>query len=136
MNKLISTLIPYLVLFVFGFYSGKWFGAIIFCLIYYFLVKNVKITYTKYKNGDLDSDSNNSSYYNQNNELANAYKVLEISESSSLDDIKKARNRLIKKYHPDKVSSNDKQAKKQANEKVILINQAYEIISKFHTYTK
>lgn len=53
------------------------------------------------------------------------YIILEISEGSSIEDIKKARNKLALKWHPDRNRDNIE----QATEKMKQINHAYEILS-------
>ena len=54
------------------------------------------------------------------------YDILEVSRFASDDVINKAHKILVKKYHPDLQTENDK---KQAEEQMILINQAYEVLS-------
>ncbi len=122
-----SKIIPYLVLFVFGFFSGKWLGGLTFCFIYFFLIKNVKVTFQKYTSED-EQYSNEDRYQRPYNQLENAYKILGLENNASLDEVKKARNRMIKKYHPDKLAQANETTKKQANERIILINEAYELI--------
>ena len=46
-----------------------------------------------------------------------AYKILEISPDSSDLEVKKAYREMAKKYHPDKIQSNDEALKKGAKEK-------------------
>jgi DnaJ family protein B protein 4 len=53
------------------------------------------------------------------------YNILGISEGSSIEDIKKARNKMALKWHPDRNKDNIE----QANEKMKQINHAYEILS-------
>jgi DnaJ-class molecular chaperone len=53
------------------------------------------------------------------------YNILEISEGSSMEDIKKARNKMALKWHPDRNKDNIE----QANEKMKQINNAYEMLS-------
>tara|TARA_Y100000816_G_C26107410_1_gene588978 strand:+ start:1098 stop:1502 length:405 start_codon:yes stop_codon:yes gene_type:complete len=55
----------------------------------------------------------------------NPYKVLNINENASDDDIKKAYKKLAAKWHPDKNPNN----KKQAEEKFKEINNAYSKIT-------
>jgi len=52
------------------------------------------------------------------------YKVLGVSKSASVDDIKKAFRKLARKYHPD-VNPGDKKAEEKFKE----INEAYEVLS-------
>ena len=57
-----------------------------------------------------------------------AYTALEISPSSSNDEVKKAYRRMAMKYHPDKVANAGEEIRKQATEKFRGINEAYEHI--------
>lgn len=56
----------------------------------------------------------------------NYYKILEVDKDASSEVIEKAYKTLAKKYHPDLQESNMKQ---EAEEKLKLINEAYEILS-------
>ena len=56
----------------------------------------------------------------------NYYKILEVDRDASYEVIEKAYKTLAKKYHPDLQESNMKQ---KAEEKLKLINEAYEILS-------
>lgn len=59
-----------------------------------------------------------------------AYKILELSPSASVDEIKKAYRTMVKKYHPDRVITNDEAIKKGAEEKFRQVQEAYEQIQK------
>ena len=60
--------------------------------------------------------------------------ILEVNATDSLDTIKSAYRKLVAKYHPDKQS--DEVAKELANEKLKMVNQAYEYICKYYdTYS-
>lgn len=56
----------------------------------------------------------------------NYYKILEVDRDASPEIIEKAYKTLAKKYHPDLQESNIKQ---EAEEKLKLINEAYEVLS-------
>lgn len=56
----------------------------------------------------------------------NYYKILEVDKDASPEVIEKAYKALAKKYHPDLQESNMKQ---KAEEKLKLINEAYEVLS-------
>lgn len=60
----------------------------------------------------------------------NAYKILEIEKSASVDDIKTAYRKMAKKYHPDKVIHLGEAHKKGAEEKFRQVQEAYEQIQK------
>jgi hypothetical protein len=56
------------------------------------------------------------------------YDVLEVPESASQAEIRKAWLRLQKEYHPDKVPENLGRLRKDAEEKLKCINEAYEVL--------
>lgn len=60
----------------------------------------------------------------------NAYKILEIEKVASDDDVKKAYRKMAKKYHPDKVITENEAIKKGAEEKFKEVQKAYEQIQK------
>ena len=60
------------------------------------------------------------------------YKILELENNASLDDIKKAYRKLAVKYHPDKNPDN----KEHAEEKFKEISQAYEILTNKDKYAQ
>ena len=60
----------------------------------------------------------------------NAYKILEISPSATDAEVKKAYRTMAKKYHPDKLQTDDAALKKGAQEKFQQVQAAYETIQK------
>lgn len=58
----------------------------------------------------------------------NAYKILEIEKSVTDEEVKKAYRRMAKKYHPDKVITEDEAIKRGAEEKFKQVQKAYEEI--------
>ncbi|WP_224488368.1 TerB family tellurite resistance protein [Robertkochia flava] len=58
----------------------------------------------------------------------NAYKILEIDASATDAEVKKAYRQMVKKYHPDKVRSEDEAIKKGAEDKFREVQRAYEQI--------
>ena len=60
----------------------------------------------------------------------NAYKILEISPSATDAEVKKAYRTMAKKYHPDKLQTDDVALKKGAQEKFQQVQGAYETIQK------
>lgn len=60
----------------------------------------------------------------------NAYKILEIDKSASNEELKKAYRTMAKKYHPDRVVTENEAIKKGAEEKFKEVQRAYEIIQK------
>ena len=59
-----------------------------------------------------------------------AYKILEIEKTASVDEIKKAYRRMVKKYHPDKLHHLGEEHLKGAEEKFKEVQKAYEKIQK------
>jgi DnaJ like chaperone protein len=59
-----------------------------------------------------------------------AYKVLGVSKDAEVAEIKKAYRELVKKYHPDKVITDDAALKAGAEEKFKQVQKAYETIQK------
>ena len=74
-----------------------------------------------------DYESIKAMFYNSSD---NAYKVLEITKSAPVDEIKKAYRKMAKKYHPDKVIHLGKEYQKGAEEKFRQVQAAYEQIQK------
>jgi DnaJ like chaperone protein len=62
--------------------------------------------------------------------LDNSYKILEIENSATNEEIKKAYRRMATKYHPDKVAYLGDEFKKAAHEKFQKLNEAYDKIKK------
>jgi len=60
----------------------------------------------------------------------NAYKILEIEKSATDNDVKKAYRTMAKKYHPDRVNTENEAIKKGAEEKFKEVQIAYETIQK------
>ena len=61
------------------------------------------------------------------NEINRYYKILELEPAASLEEVKKAYRDLVKVWHPDRFSDNQRLQKK-ANEKLAEINAAYKEI--------
>ncbi|WP_149274009.1 tellurite resistance TerB family protein [Pareuzebyella sediminis] len=60
----------------------------------------------------------------------NAYKILEIEKNATDEEIKKAYRTMAKKYHPDRVNTQNEAIKKGAEEKFKEVQRAYEEIQK------
>jgi replication fork clamp-binding protein CrfC len=60
--------------------------------------------------------------------IARAYKILELSQDASFAEVKQAYRNLVKKWHPD-LFVGKPQLQKQAQEKMHLVNEAYNILS-------
>ncbi len=59
-----------------------------------------------------------------------AYKILEIERSATDDEVKKAYRTMAKKYHPDRVNTENEAIKSGAEEKFKEVQKAYETIQK------
>ena len=59
-----------------------------------------------------------------------AYKILDIPQTATNEEIKKAYRAMAKKYHPDKLQSKDPALVKGAQEKFQKVQEAYEAIQK------
>ena len=62
--------------------------------------------------------------------LADAYAVLEISESATDDEVRAAYKRMVVKHHPDRVASLGDDIRAAAEKKMREINEAKELIYK------
>lgn len=64
------------------------------------------------------------------NSKDNAYKILEIEKTATVDEIKAAYRKMAKKYHPDKVTHLGEEHRKGAEEKFRQVQEAYETLQK------
>jgi len=74
-----------------------------------------------------DYESIKAMFYNSSE---NAYKILEITKSATVKEIKAAYRKMAKKYHPDKVIHLGKEHQKGAEEKFRQVQMAYEQLQK------
>jgi len=74
-----------------------------------------------------DFESIKAMFYNSRD---NAYKILEINKSATVDEIKAAYRKMAKKYHPDKVLHLGEEHQKGAEEKFRQVQEAYEELQK------
>ncbi|MEC7863827.1 MAG: TerB family tellurite resistance protein [Bacteroidota bacterium] len=79
-----------------------------------------------------DFESIQSMFITQNstNKLEKWFKILEIEKNASDEEIKKAHRKMVIKYHPDKLQGVSKDILKLAEEKFLLVQEAYENIMK------
>ncbi len=78
-----------------------------------------------------DFESIKSMFLNQgSNSLDKWFSILEIDKSASNEEIKKAHRKMVIKYHPDKLQGVSEDIKKLAEEKFLLVQEAYENIMK------
>jgi DnaJ like chaperone protein len=64
------------------------------------------------------------------NSLDNAYKILEIDKTATVDEIKAAYRKMAKKYHPDRVIHLGQEHRAGAEEKFRQVQEAYEQLQK------
>ena len=74
-----------------------------------------------------DYESIKAMFYNS---IDNAYKILEIDKTATIDNIKKAYRKMAMKYHPDKVRHLGKEHQEGAEEKFRQVQAAYEQLQK------
>jgi DnaJ like chaperone protein len=60
----------------------------------------------------------------------NSYKILEVEKTATNEQVKKAYRKMAKKYHPDRVNTENEAIKKGAEEKFKQVQKAYETIQK------
>jgi DnaJ like chaperone protein len=68
------------------------------------------------------------------NAASDPYKVLEIDKSATDAEIKKAYRKLAVKFHPDKIGDLGEGPKKQAKDRFIQIQEAYEFLKKLRGF--
>ena len=81
------------------------------------------------KNKTRNSYDNASDKKNEMN-IDYAFKILNISSNSSIDEVKTAYKQKIKEYHPDRVASLGKELQVLAEQKTQEINECYNLIRK------
>lgn len=74
--------------------------------------------------------SSGSSYSSSRYSLKSAYAILEIDESASDDEVKKAYRKMAVKYHPDKLQHLEEAHQKAGKDKFLKVQEAYENIKK------
>ena len=74
-----------------------------------------------------DFESIKAMFYNSSD---SSFKILEISKSSTDDEVKKAYRKMVKKYHPDKLRHLGEEHSKGAEDKFRQVQKAYEHIQK------
>ncbi|ORX83884.1 hypothetical protein BCR32DRAFT_266680 [Anaeromyces robustus] len=80
------------------------------------------------------NENNNYSSYSNSSKYSEYYEILGLdkNDNPSINDIKKAYRKLALKYHPDKNSGLDENMKKEYEEKMKKINDAYDKLMKKH----
>lgn len=86
--------------------------------------------YLNVNNYDFESIKSMFIDYGSSGGLEKWFKILEIDKSASDEEVKKAHRKMVIKYHPDKLQGVSKDIVKLAEEKFLLVQQAYEEIMK------
>lgn len=99
-------------------------------LNYFCLRLNIINNFFYYNTNNTNYNFNESYDFNNNknyfyNDISNYYKILDISEKATEEEIKKRYRELCKKYHPDKVNNMSEKVKKEYEEKLKSIIEAY-----------
>ena len=153
-NSALGTMLKiFLVLLVIIAFSPLLLIIAILFIIYFIFGGRIKTNYTYYSNDDWEkfrnaynrnqsyggySSYNSYSNYGENvydnreNEYQEACKVIGADPSDSFEVKKKKRNTLLKKYHPDFYQ--DENDKKKATELTNKINNAWDIIERYHGF--
>lgn len=77
-----------------------------------------------------DFDSIKSMFINQEDSLEKWFSILELDQNATSDEVKKAHRKMVTKYHPDKLQGVSEDILKLAEDKFLLVQQAYEKIMK------
>ncbi len=99
-------------------------------IAYHFAIENSDFESIKAMFGSSQNDNNNS-YNTTPNALAKAYAILGLQPNATAEEVKQAYRNMAKKYHPDRVITEDAAIKKGAEEKFKQVQQAYELICKY-----
>jgi len=99
-------------------------------IAYHFAIENSDFESIKAMFGSSQNDSNNP-HNTTPNALAKAYAILGLQLNATAEEVKQAYRNKAKKYHPDRVITEDAAIKKGAEEKFKQVQEAYELISKF-----
>ena len=99
-------------------------------IAYHFAIENSDFESIKAMFGSSQNDSNNP-YNTTPNALAKAYVILGLQPNATAEEVKQAYRNMAKKYHPDRVITEDAAIKKGAEEKFKQVQEAYELICKY-----
>ena len=99
-------------------------------IAYHFAIENSDFESIKAMFGSSQNNSNNP-HSTTPNALAKAYAILGLQPNATAEEVKQAYRNMAKKYHPDRVITEDAAIKKGAEEKFKQVQEAYELICKF-----
>tara|TARA_R110001592_G_scaffold359340_2_gene665603 strand:- start:29018 stop:29839 length:822 start_codon:yes stop_codon:yes gene_type:complete len=80
--------------------------------------------------GSSNSGQSRGSYRSSQYSIKSSYTILEIDESATDDQVKKAYRKMAIKYHPDKLQHLEEAHQKAGQEKFLKVQEAYEAIKK------
>ena len=98
-------------------------------IAYHFAIENSDFESIKAMFGS--SQNNNNPHNTTPNALAKAYAILGLQPNATAEEVKQAYRNMAKKYHPDRVITEDAAIKKGAEEKFKQVQEAYELICKY-----
>ncbi|MFK5959698.1 MAG: TerB family tellurite resistance protein [Lutibacter sp.] len=90
-------------------------------------VNSIKIIAGYFYINQYDFESIKAMFYDSSD---SSYRILEIKKSATIDEVKKAYRKMVKKYHPDKLQHLGEEHVKGAEEKFKQVQKAYEQIQK------
>ena len=99
-------------------------------IAYHFAINHSDFESIKAMFGSSQNDSNNP-HSTTPNALAKAYAILGLQPNATAEEVKQAYRNMAKKYHPDRVITEDAAIKKGAEEKFKQVQEAYELICKY-----
>jgi DnaJ like chaperone protein len=88
----------------------------------------------RYEEASRDGANSYNYAYVPHDDVKNAREVLGVTEQATLKEVTRARNKLLSRYHPDKLKVHgiSDEMKKVYEEKTEVINQAYDILEKYY----
>ena len=99
-------------------------------IAYHFAIENSDFESIKAMFGS-SQNNNNNPHNTTPNALVKAYAILGLQPNATAEEVKQAYRNMAKKYHPDRVITEDAAIKKGAEEKFKQVQEAYELICKF-----
>ena len=99
-------------------------------IAYYFAIENSDFESIKAMFGS-SQNNNNNPHNTTPNALAKAYVILGLQPNATAEEVKQAYRNMAKKYHPNRVITEDAAIKKGAEEKFKQVQEAYELICKY-----
>ena len=98
-------------------------------IAYHFAINHTDFESIKAMFGSSQNDNN--PHNTTPNALTKAYAILGLQPNATAEEVKQAYRNMAKKYHPDRVITEDAAIKKGAEEKFKQVQEAYELICKY-----